>query len=159
MTCRLCPQLTPIERWAMAFVEETDDGWQREVDRAAAEIDARKREWEADHQQAMRRQEGDSDAAGSDSDSPLTYPAEETSQVRPPRSLPATPACRVTLRRIDEQLDTPKTRSRSTVDINLWTLDTHPLLPGERPIRNGTGPPPARSTARRGRLRPRPSDH
>ena len=144
----------------MAFVEETDDGWQREADRAAAEIDARKREWEADHQQAMRQHDGDSDGAGSDSESQLTYPADEASQVRPPRSTPATPACRVTLRRIDDQLDSPKTRSRSTVDINLWTLDTHPLLPGERPLRNGTGPPPAaaRSTARRGRHRGRTAD-
>ncbi|KAF0291837.1 Helicase domino [Amphibalanus amphitrite] len=157
---QLVKQLTPIERWAMAFVEETDDGWQREADRAAAEIDARKREWEADHQQAMRQHDGDSEgAAGSDTE--LTYDAAETSQVRTPRAnTPSTPSCRVTLRRCDEPTDSPKTRSRSTVDINLWTLDTNPLLPGEKPVRNGTGPPPARATARRGRLgrqRRRPS--
>lgn len=44
--------------------------------------------------------------------------------------------------------NSPRTRSRGTVSIDLWTLDVSPILPGVRPI--GTS---ARRGGRRGRMR------
>ncbi|KAJ8955138.1 hypothetical protein NQ318_009031 [Aromia moschata] len=42
-----------------------------------------------------------------------------------------------TLKQVSNHIDhnSPRTRSRGTVAINLWTLDVSPILPGEKPMR------------------------
>nr|AAK93237.1 LD32234p [Drosophila melanogaster] len=54
----LVKQLSPIERYAMRFVEETGAAWTAEQLRAAeAELEAQKREWEANRLAAMHKEE------------------------------------------------------------------------------------------------------
>lgn len=47
-------------------------------------------------------------------------------------SQPASTPSKVLFNRVSE--DSPRTRSRGRVKINLWTLDVNPVLPGERPV-------------------------
>lgn len=42
------------------------------------------------------------------------------------------PPSKVVFSKVSE--DSPRTRSRGRVKINLWTLDVNPVLPGERPV-------------------------
>lgn len=42
------------------------------------------------------------------------------------------PPSKVAFNKVSE--DSPRTRSRGRVKINLWTLDVNPVLPGERPV-------------------------
>lgn len=42
------------------------------------------------------------------------------------------PTSKVVFNKVSE--DSPRTRSRGRVKINLWTLDVNPVLPGERPV-------------------------
>lgn len=52
------PQLTPIERYAMRFIEETEIAWSAEQLAAAErEIEEQKREWEENRLAAMREEE------------------------------------------------------------------------------------------------------
>ncbi|KAM8712283.1 hypothetical protein ACLKA7_012754 [Drosophila subpalustris] len=54
----LVKQLSPIERYAMRFVEATGAAWTAEQLRAAeAELEAQKREWEANRLAAMEKEE------------------------------------------------------------------------------------------------------
>ncbi|GLV35974.1 domino [Carabus blaptoides fortunei] len=54
----LIKQLTPIERYAMKFVEETEAAWSAEQLAAAErEIEEQKREWEANRLAALRQEE------------------------------------------------------------------------------------------------------
>ncbi|XP_020713427.2 helicase domino isoform X2 [Ceratitis capitata] len=54
----LVKQLSPIERYAMRFVEETGAAWTAEQLRAAEEeIEAQKREWEANRLAALQKEE------------------------------------------------------------------------------------------------------
>lgn len=41
--------------------------------------------------------------------------------------------------------NSPRTRSRGTVEINLWTLDVSPILPGVKPVKNSPNPTVKRS--------------
>lgn len=69
----LVKQLSPIERYAMRFVEATGGAWTAEQLRAAeAEIEAQKREWEANRLVALQKEE-EMLKAEVDADEMLTY--------------------------------------------------------------------------------------
>lgn len=52
-------------------------------------------------------------------------------------SLPLMPRNRVMSNHVDH--NSPRTRSRGTVAINLWTLDVSPILPGVKPVKGCPG--------------------
>lgn len=52
-------------------------------------------------------------------------------------SLPLLPRSRVASNHVDH--NSPRTRSRGTVAINLWTLDVSPILPGVKPVKGCPG--------------------
>lgn len=52
------------------------------------------------------------------------------------RSLDSEDECYKTSNHVDH--NSPRTRSRGTVEIDLWTLDINPLLPGIKPIKSST---------------------
>lgn len=56
-------QLSPIERYAMRFVEETGGSWTEQLRCAEAEIEQQKREWEANRLAALRKEEEDAKRA------------------------------------------------------------------------------------------------
>ncbi|XP_065370564.1 helicase domino [Calliphora vicina] len=69
----LVKQLSPIERYAMRFVEETGAAWTAEQLRAAeAELEAQKREWEANRQAALQK-EAELLKQEESAEEPLTY--------------------------------------------------------------------------------------
>ncbi|XP_055839323.1 helicase domino isoform X2 [Episyrphus balteatus] len=69
----LVKQLSPIERYAMRFVEATGGAWTAEQLRAAeAEIEAQKREWEANRLAALQKEE-EMLKAEAEADEVLTY--------------------------------------------------------------------------------------
>lgn len=213
-------QLTPVEKYAMKFLESSDDGWAAEAERIAAEIEQQKKEWELGRLQALREEE-ERMAHNSDEDL-LTFSAVDAhNQVnikkrkgRGRGRTPASPSKKGQVGRprkstvfkerekdatysdsttdsgsefgddTDEEIstesdmygsdtsfnpmqkkpsgarivsnreagsnsqsnssgksvlsklseDSPRTRSRGRVKINLWTLDVNPLLPGEKPV-------------------------
>nr|XP_045582866.1 helicase domino-like isoform X2 [Procambarus clarkii] len=53
----LMKQLSPVERYAMKFLESSDDGWAAEAERMAAEIEQQKKEWELGRLQALKEEE------------------------------------------------------------------------------------------------------
>jgi len=53
----LMKQLTPVEKYAMTFLESADDGWAKEAERMSAEIDQQKKDWELGRLQALREEE------------------------------------------------------------------------------------------------------
>ncbi|KAG0717331.1 Helicase domino [Chionoecetes opilio] len=53
----LMKQLTPVEKYAMKFLESSDDGWAAEAERMAAEIEQQKKEWELGRLQALKDEE------------------------------------------------------------------------------------------------------
>ncbi|XP_050722344.1 helicase domino-like [Eriocheir sinensis] len=53
----LMKQLTPVEKYAMKFLESSDDGWAAEAERMAAEIEQQKKEWELERLQALKEEE------------------------------------------------------------------------------------------------------
>merc|ERR1719370_1782352 len=53
----LMKQLTPVEKYAMKFLESADDGWAAEAERMSAEIEQQKKEWELGRLQALREEE------------------------------------------------------------------------------------------------------
>ncbi|XP_037816114.1 helicase domino isoform X2 [Lucilia sericata] len=69
----LVKQLSPIERYAMRFVEETGAAWTAEQLRAAeAELEAQKREWEANRLAALQK-EAELLKQEESAEEPLTY--------------------------------------------------------------------------------------
>ncbi|XP_013100224.2 helicase domino [Stomoxys calcitrans] len=69
----LVKQLSPIERYAMRFVEETGAAWTAEQLRAAEEeLEAQKREWEANRLAALQKEE-EMLKQEADADEMLTY--------------------------------------------------------------------------------------
>ncbi|XP_055687662.1 helicase domino [Lutzomyia longipalpis] len=73
----LMKQLSPIERYAMRFVEETGGAWTAEQLKAAeAEIEQQKREWEANRQAALLKEEEELKQA-EEEDIMLTYSSED----------------------------------------------------------------------------------
>uniref|UniRef100_A0A1B0DPQ2 Uncharacterized protein n=1 Tax=Phlebotomus papatasi TaxID=29031 RepID=A0A1B0DPQ2_PHLPP len=70
-------QLSPIERYAMRFVEETGGAWTAEQLKAAeAEIEQQKREWEANRQAALLKEEEEAKQADEE-DIMLTYSSDD----------------------------------------------------------------------------------
>lgn len=66
--------MSPIERYAMRFVEETGGSWTAEQLRAAeAEIEQQKREWEANRLAALKKAEEDAKRAADEENEMLTY--------------------------------------------------------------------------------------
>ncbi|XP_063239094.1 helicase domino [Bacillus rossius redtenbacheri] len=199
---QLVEQLTPVEKYAMRFVEQTEAAWSAEQLAAAeAEIEQQKRDWEAGRLQALRQEEERLAAADEDDDqrNRITYshvdahnqvnttPSRrgrgKAGQHRPPRpeSLSSSSsssssssedssgesvstsrsesggsgsgteserkfAIRGARQRVlnNHGPDSPRTRSRGSVSINLWTLDVSPILPSARGAhgrrRKGRGP-------------------
>lgn len=209
-------QLTPVEKYAMKFLESSDDGWAAEAERMAAEIEQQKKEWELERLQALKEEEErmahnsdeeiltyssvdahnqvniknkkgsekgqsgtqrggqytknrpafheqpdeysstESDTSLSDSededasDSGDSWSSSEeafnssrkklkggrqtegTDKMVDGDSQSASPPSKVVFNKVSE--DSPRTRSRGRVKINLWTLDVNPVLPGERPV-------------------------
>ncbi|KNC26620.1 Helicase domino, partial [Lucilia cuprina] len=78
----LVKQLSPIERYAMRFVEETGAAWTAEQLRAAeAELEAQKREWEANRLAALQK-EAELLKQEESAEEPLTYSRKDaTNQV------------------------------------------------------------------------------
>lgn len=71
-------QLSPIERYAMRFVEETGGSWTAEQLRAAeAEIEQQKREWEANRLATLKKAEEDAKRAAEEENEMLTYSRED----------------------------------------------------------------------------------
>ncbi|KAK4302059.1 hypothetical protein Pmani_025841 [Petrolisthes manimaculis] len=213
----LMKQLTPVEKYAMKFLESSDDGWAAEAERMAAEIEQQKKEWELGRLQALKEEEermahnsdedlityssvdahnqvnikkkkgrgrsqtqsvdtkknkaggrvckeksesssSDSDeesddesedeemsdscdTSGSGSEESYTYAQKKlrtgrvaaenkTNSEEVSNSHSKSP--KVLFSKVSE--DSPRTRSRGRVKINLWTLDVNPVLPGERPV-------------------------
>lgn len=74
------PQLSPIERYAMKFVEETGGQWAADKLRMAeADFEQQKREWEANRQAAQRKAEEEQQLQQQmdEDDYPLTYSSED----------------------------------------------------------------------------------
>lgn len=70
--------MSPIERYAMRFVEETGGSWTAEQLRAAeAEIEQQKREWEANRLAALRKAEDDERRAQEEENEVLTFSRED----------------------------------------------------------------------------------
>lgn len=66
-------QLSPIERYAIRFVEETGGSWTEQLRFAEAEIEQQKREWEANRLAALRKEEEDAKRAEEEENQLLTY--------------------------------------------------------------------------------------
>lgn len=127
-------QLTPVEKYAMRVVESSEAATSAEC-AALGEMQRQLREWEQARQQLRARSPSPAPAEP-EPEPALTYTrADARAQVRarrrrppaPPPSPPPSPPPHAT----------PRTRSRGTVHINLWTLDE---AGGERrrALRNGT---------------------
>lgn len=188
-------QLTPIERYAMRFVEENEAAWSAEQLAAAeAQIEQQKREWELGRLQALKAEEerrmqeeeldedlltysredstnqvndfknkksksrrkksqcSESEADSDDTDTTVDTLTEEDDgddndeddldgndsdfersyKIR--RNSIKNDSCNSTESVVNNS--SRKTRSRGSVDINLWTLDENPILPGVKPVRN-----------------------
>ncbi|CAG4906239.1 unnamed protein product [Colias eurytheme] len=138
--------LTPVEKYAMRMVETSEAA--TEAERAAlGEMRRQLREWER-----ARRELRDRDPPPDrPADPPLTYSADDArAQVRarrrarrappsPPPSPPAGPPAGPPARPAGPPPATPRTRSRGTVHINLWTLDeAGGPAARRRALRNGT---------------------
>uniref|UniRef100_A0A1A9WJY6 Helicase domino n=1 Tax=Glossina brevipalpis TaxID=37001 RepID=A0A1A9WJY6_9MUSC len=82
----LVKQLSPIERYAMRFVEETGAAWTAEQLRAAEEeIEAQKREWEANRLAALQKEEEMLKQEAETAEELLTYSRKDaTNQVNKP---------------------------------------------------------------------------
>ncbi|CAH2086991.1 unnamed protein product [Euphydryas editha] len=151
----LMKQLTPVEKYAMRLVETSEAA--TEAERAAlGEMRRQLREWE----QARRalRDEPAADEPEAEPDLELTYSREDSrAKVRarrrrrarvavksppappPPPSPPPSPPAAAPARAPPPAAPQPRTRSRGTVHINLWTLDE--AAEGgarRRALRNGT---------------------
>lgn len=94
----------------MRFIEETEAAWSAEQLAAAeAEIEQQKREWEEERLSALRLQEEVEVRDKADaSEELLTYSREDAQN-----QVNNTPQ--------------PRTRSKATVQIDLWTLDVSPI--------------------------------
>ncbi|GLH07367.1 Uncharacterized protein GBIM_12836 [Gryllus bimaculatus] len=213
-------QLTPVERYAMKFVEETDSAWSAEQLAAAeAEIEQQKREWELGRLQALKEEEERRSRLEDDDDQLLTFSREDSqnqvvSNAGGPKregrrggrgrgrgrggrgarihveklhssgsdseNTSATEVMSLNSEEsdagseytgVDSDSDlksnghfprtvpnnhhivnsnSPRTRSRGTVSINLWTLDVSPILPGVKPVGTGSGRTPASIARGRG---------
>ncbi|KAB7496302.1 Helicase domino [Armadillidium nasatum] len=69
----LMKQLTPIEKYAMHFLEESDEGILAEAERLAAEIEQQKKEWEMGRLQALQDEEKRFNIEEEDDEDMLTY--------------------------------------------------------------------------------------
>lgn len=94
----------------MKFIEETEAAWSAEQLAAAeAEIEQQKREWEEERLAALRLQEEVNERDKADAAEELiTYSGEDA-------------------RNQVNNTTQPRTRSRATVQIDLWTLDVSPI--------------------------------
>ena len=146
-------QLTPIEKYAMKFLEESDEGLIAEAERLAAEIEQQKKEWEMGRIQAMREEEdrlrqeesdemlvysssdsrnqvsssskdSDEDNSSSVSDSSDDESDDDSSSEGDEEHSKMN---NVERSRKKTSENSPRTRSRGHVSINLWTLDENPL--------------------------------
>ena len=134
----------------MQFLEESDEGIIAEAERLAAEIEQQKKEWEEGRLQAMKEEEDR--LRQEDSDERLTYSSddsrnqvssddddegdedgddeeEEENEQQDSSSEEDKPLQRRRLPRKKNKKaeESPRTRSRGHVSINLWTLDDRPL--------------------------------
>lgn len=113
----------------MRFIEETEAAWSAEQLAAAeAEIEQQKREWEEERLAALRLQEEEDERnAVEASEELLTFSREDAqnqvnNSTKTGSSIKSTPTTSGHL---------PRTRSRATVHIDLWTLDVSPIASGQ----------------------------
>lgn len=82
-------QLSPIERYAMRFVEETGGAWTADQLRAAeAEIEQQKREWEANRLATLKKEEEEAKRSEDNENELLTYSREDAQNQVNNRSKP-----------------------------------------------------------------------
>ncbi|RXG53817.1 Helicase domino [Armadillidium vulgare] len=154
----LMKQLTPIEKYAMHFLEESDEGILAEAERLAAEIEQQKKEWEMGRLQALQDEEKRFNIEDEDDEDMLTYSSVDAHNqmktvvtviiIMTPRQwkikthiqrpvtrktvlqkeLKASEYSTLSLGRGSKgDKESPRTRSRGPLKINLWTLDETPL--------------------------------
>ena len=149
----------------MSIVERELEPWTSEqMAQADAEIERQKKEWEQNHLKALHesdtkrpeeerpKRKSSSTATTSEKrarrDSDVTYSgADARNKVKTPRSpKKVTREIVVKLERADAKKvskvtsnfvssESPRTRSAGHVNVNLWTLDTDPILPGVKPVK------------------------
>lgn len=124
----------------MKFIEETEAAWSAEQLAAAeAEIEQQKREWEEERLAALRLQEEEEERnAVEASEELLTFSREDSqNQVnntsKTATTIKTTPTTSSHL---------PRTRSRATVHIDLWTLDVGQPQPLKQDKISKPSPPP-----------------
>lgn len=111
-------QLSGVEKYAMRFIEETEAAYTAEQLAAAeAEIEQQKREWEEERLAALRLQEELAEREASDASEELLTYAREDAQNQVNKHT-TTSHTQVKLNNAQ-----PRTRSKATVHIDLWTLD------------------------------------
>nr|CAD7201269.1 unnamed protein product [Timema douglasi] len=182
---QLVDQLTPVERYAMRFMEETEATWSAEQLAAAeAEIEQQKHEWEMGRLRALQDEEERRARLTDEDDVLLTFSSEDAHnqvntgsgrarRMRRRHSRADSTTSEDKLSSTEEEEDSssseelrkarlgisklpllnnhttprqsPRTRSRGSVRINLWRLEMNPNVPDDRiPV----APPPQTSTPR-----------
>nr|CAD7440361.1 unnamed protein product [Timema bartmani] len=181
---QLVDQLTPVERYAMRFMEETEATWSAEQLAAAeAEIEQQKHEWEMGRLRALQDEEERRARLTDEDDVLLTFSSEDAHnqvntgsgrarRLRRRHSRTGSTTSEDKLSSTEEEdsssseelrkarlgisklpllnnhttpRQSPRTRSRGSVRINLWRLDMSSDVPDNRiPV----APPPQTSTHR-----------
>ncbi|CAG2065915.1 unnamed protein product, partial [Timema podura] len=181
---QLVDQLTPVERYAMRFMEETESTWSAEQLAAAeAEIEQQKHEWEMGRLRALQDEEERRARLTDEDDVLLTFSSEDAHnqvntgsgrarRLRRRHSRTGSTTSEDKLSSTEEEdsssseelrkarlgisklpvlnnhktpRQSPRTRSRGSVRINLWRLDMSSDVPDNRiPV----APPPQTSTHR-----------
>lgn len=89
------------------------------------------------------KQSSSSSETSDDEDSNSSYSSTNSSDSSNDHTEISPKRTRLVTNKLDH--NSPRTRSRGTVKINLWTLDVSPILPGVKPVRSGTPLPKHRS--------------
>jgi hypothetical protein len=130
-------QLSPIERYAMRLVEESEAPVAAEqLAATVAEIEVQKKDWEVQRLKTEEEQQQALEAEQLASSELLTYSSRDSrAQVNngkrskrlssPPSVVMVDGVECIGTNGGDE--NTPRTRSKGTVKINLWTLDESPI--------------------------------
>jgi hypothetical protein len=148
------PWTTEQMAQAEAEIEKQKRDWEQNHLKALHESDAKRPE--AEPERPKRKSSGKTDASADkraknddDENVDLTFSgADARNKVKKtPAKRPATKEIVVKLERADLRAvakavttnhvssESPRTRSAGRVNVNLWTLDTDPILPGVKPVK------------------------
>lgn len=122
-----CYQLSPIEKYAMKFIEQTESAWSAEQLAAAArQIEDQKREWELNQMAAMKEEEERRQRELEEENDMITYTREDaTNQVSFKRR--KITKFRKVLRRTKAGMKVFKQKSKIPRSKRLRRLASHPL--------------------------------